>query len=51
MYNFQLHPCVHYNPHSSVMVDNGANTDTIIFTQNDSGTPHVHTQQNTNPPQ
>lgn len=32
------------------MVDNRVNADTI-FAQNDSGTPHVHTQQNTNPPQ
>jgi len=32
------------------MVDNRANADTTDFTQNVSGTPHVHTQQNTNPP-
>lgn len=33
------------------MEDNRANADTTIFTQNDSGTPHEHTQQNTHPPQ
>lgn len=32
------------------MVDYRVNADTTIFTQNDSGTPHVHTQQITNPP-